>query len=177
MDPLPKGQPKKSSHHKVTVVTEYAPSFLHLSHLPLAPFSNLHLHPLHLSSFPLSPVTYLSLLPDNATSLQDYFLLSFLLPSAGAQVRQATRDPGNAQCGFSNIKVEKTKPSLGVKAPGSQAGFIVHGQTQLRYGKAFLSLLGFRETQRGQPLLMSAQVPPWGSGRLRAPGGELLQLL
>lgn len=128
-------------------------------------------------SFPLSPVTYLRLRPHNATLLQDYFPLPFLLPSAGAQVRQATRESGNAQCGFSSIQVERTKPSLGVKALGSQAGFVVRGQTQLRYGKAFMSLLRFRETQRGQPLLMSAQVPPWRSGRSRAPGGELMQLL
>lgn len=55
--------------------------------------------------------------------------------------------------------VQRTKPSLGVRTPGFQAGPVAHGQSQPRHGQVCGRLLGFGETQGGQPLLMSDRFP------------------
>lgn len=139
--PLPKGQLKEGSHHRVT---ENPFSSLQLSLLPVC----------SISQFACSSTVaiFLSSLSNNVSQArtprchtrQDYCLLSFLPAAAGAQ-DQASH--------------QRTKPSLGVRTPGFQAGPVAHGQTQPRRGQICGSLCEFGKTQGGQPFLMSDRSP------------------
>lgn len=86
-------------------------------------------------------------------------LLSPFFPPSGCWSPGPGKPPETPGMHRVNSAVQRTKPSLGVRTPGFQAGPVAHSQTQPRRGQICGSLCEFGKTQGGQPFLMSDRSP------------------